>query len=123
MSRNFRAERIALANALAQLEHVEYPPGNYSLFDEYLSRTRADRKSVAACMIGTAEVLEQSRLNRVKCPTLFVKGTRDNIVGELEGLSEMLKDGTAHYIDGKNHFSMIPTRAFKDRALAFLATN
>lgn len=78
-----------------------------------------DRDAVRACAQGAHTGMLP--LARVSVPVLLVAGEEDHFAGSIETLAAQLADARSERVRGRNHFTTLSARAFKDSAQTFLA--
>jgi pimeloyl-ACP methyl ester carboxylesterase len=84
-----------------------------------------DLKALGACcgrfLRDLAEV-DQDALRRVQVPVLAVIGERDNTLPRAQRLVETVPGAQLVVLPGEDHFSAVPSQAYKDAVAAFLRT-
>ncbi|MBD0414982.1 alpha/beta fold hydrolase [Oryzicola mucosus] len=91
------------------------------MFRDFADRTRSDRRALAACISTSRELLSEADASRITQPTLVAVGTTDDIAGSAAELVALMPNAVALDIEGRDHMLAVGDRAFKKRALEFLA--
>jgi pimeloyl-ACP methyl ester carboxylesterase len=89
-------------------------------FRKFADQTHSDRLALAACIARSRELLSTGQLASIRAPALIAVGTRDDIGGSAQGLSEVMRNATAFDIEGRDHMLAVGDRSFKKAALDFL---
>jgi pimeloyl-ACP methyl ester carboxylesterase len=92
-------------------------------FRKFADATKSDRRALAACIARSREELKPDQLRKLTQPVLVAVGTRDDIGGSPQKLAELLPNGTAFDIEGRDHMLAVGDRSFKKRTLEFLQAN
>lgn len=92
-------------------------------FRVFADQTRSDRKALAACIETSRELISRERIGSIEVPTLVAVGTRDEIAGSPHALAELLPNGQAFDIEGRDHMLSVGDRRFKEKVLEFLREN
>ncbi len=85
------------------------------------ARPSNDLEALAACILGPQPDPDPDRLGSITIPMLVVVGDKDDIVAEVDLLVESIPTARLVTIAGRDHMSTVPSREFKEAALAFLA--
>lgn len=109
---------IAEALLAPSLDDVTHPRGR--MFRAFADRTRSDRHALAACITASRKELSAADLQRLTQRALIGVGTRDDLAGSADDLAELLPNGTAFEIEGRDHMLAVGDRTFKARVLQFL---
>jgi pimeloyl-ACP methyl ester carboxylesterase len=112
-------ESIADALEAPSLADVGDPQGR--VFRAFAEQTRSDLKALAACIRGSRQTVVRSDLARLTMPALVAVGSKDEVAGSAQELAELLPNGRAFDIPGRDHMLAVGDRAFKQGVLAFLA--
>jgi pimeloyl-ACP methyl ester carboxylesterase len=112
-------EGIAHAMEAPSLEDLSDP--TQRMFRAFADQTKSDRAALAACIRGSRQSLTPAEAARIVQPTLVAVGTSDAVAGNPHKLAAMLPLGTAFDIPGRDHNRAVGDKAFKARALDFLA--
>ena len=113
-------EAIAEALEAPSLDGLSDP--TQRLFRAFAERTKSDLTALAACVRGSRRRLTEAELTRIGQPALAAVGERDTVAGDAHKLAAMLPRGTAFEIPGRDHNLAVGDKAFKARALEFLAS-
>ena len=112
-------ESIADALEAPSLADVTDPVGR--TFRAFAEQTKSDLKALAACIRGSRQLISREDVARITPPALVAVGTKDIIAGSAQGLAELLPNGRALDIPGRDHMLAVGDKAFKEGVLAFLA--
>ena len=112
-------EAIAEAMEAPSLESLADP--TQRLFRAFADQTKSDRAALAACVRGSRRSLTPADAARITQPTLVAVGERDALAGDPLKLVAMLPQAEALLIPGRDHNLAVGDKAFKARALDFLA--
>jgi pimeloyl-ACP methyl ester carboxylesterase len=108
---------IADALLAESLDDVTDPRGR--MFRTFAEQTRSDRVALAACIRTSRKSLAPSELAGLTMPVLVGVGTRDDIGGSAGKLAEMLPDGRALDIPGRDHMLAVGDKVFKKAVVEF----
>jgi pimeloyl-ACP methyl ester carboxylesterase len=89
-------------------------------FRKFADQTRSDRRALAACIVRSREPITESQLAAIRIPALVAVGTDDDIAGSARGLAQLLPNGLAFDIAGRDHMRAVGDRSFKKAVLDFL---
>jgi pimeloyl-ACP methyl ester carboxylesterase len=112
-------ETIAEALEAPSLDSLVDP--TQRLFRGFAEQTKSDRAALAACVRGSRRSLTLEEAARINQPTLVAVGERDTLAGDPSKLVALLPRAEALSIPGRDHNLAVGDKAFKARALAFLA--
>jgi pimeloyl-ACP methyl ester carboxylesterase len=112
-------ESIADALEAPSLAAVSDPQGR--TFRAFAEQTRSDLRALAACIRGSRQTLTPAEVGAIRMPALVAVGTKDVVAGPARDLAELLPNGQALDIPGRDHMLAVGDKAFKDGVLAFLA--
>jgi pimeloyl-ACP methyl ester carboxylesterase len=93
------------------------------MFRAFADQTKSDRRALAACIATSRQELTREDVGRIAQPTLVAVGTKDVIGGPAAPLAAMMPNAEAFEIPGRDHMLSVGDRAFKARALEFLAAH
>lgn len=88
-------------------------------FRKFAETTRSDLKALAACIRASRQKITQEEVGRIAAPTLVAVGETDAIAGDPHALADLLPDGEAFVIPGRDHMLAVGDRAFKARVVDF----
>ena len=91
------------------------------MFRRFADATKSDRAALAACMIHSREPMTEAAVRRIAVPVLVAAGSADSMAGSPSALAELLPQGEAFVIEGRDHMKATGDRSFKAAALDFLA--
>lgn len=109
---------IAAALLADDISSVTHPRGR--MFRAFADQTRSDRRSLAACIEKSRELIGEDEIARIAQPTLVGVGTKDDIAGSAHKLAALMPNAQAFDIEGRDHMLAVGDRSFKARVLAFL---
>ena len=112
-------QSIAHALEAPSLEDVSDPMGR--MFRAFGEANKADLKALAACIRGSRQVLSREEVRRLFQPVLVAVGTRDAVAGDARALADLLPDGEALDIPGRDHNPAVGDKVFKQGVLDFFA--
>lgn len=84
------------------------------------SQPHNDLEALAACIEAPQKRPEPEELAGIRTPVLVAVGEEDAIAPHPEELVAMVPNARLAVIEGRNHFNITPSRAFKQAALEFL---
>ena len=90
-------------------------------FRQFAEQTKSDRLALAACMGSARQQISVEELSGLKVPALVAVGTRDVIAGSAQDLVDILPDGRAVDIPGRDHMVAVGDKVFKQAVLDFLS--
>jgi pimeloyl-ACP methyl ester carboxylesterase len=91
------------------------------MFRRFAEMTGGDLRALAACIRGSRQSATPEQIARITAPVLVSVGTRDDIAGDAQALADLLPDGRALDIPGRDHNLAVGDKAHKAGVLAFLA--
>jgi pimeloyl-ACP methyl ester carboxylesterase len=112
-------ESIADALEAPSLADVHDPQGRS--FRAFAEQTKSDLKALAACIRGSRQTLSRADCAKLTMPVLVAVGSKDDVAGSAPALAELLPQGRALEIPGRDHMLAVGDRVFKQGALEFLA--
>jgi pimeloyl-ACP methyl ester carboxylesterase len=112
-------ESIADALEAPSLADVTDPVGR--TFRAFAEQTKSDLRALAACIRGSRQIIGRQDVARITPPALVAVGSKDIIAGSAQGLAELLPNGRALDIVGRDHMLAVGDKVFKEGVLAFLA--
>jgi pimeloyl-ACP methyl ester carboxylesterase len=96
---------------------------NALAFRAFADQTRSDRKALAACIKTSRELATPGQISSIEAPALVAVGTNDDIAGSPHALADLLPNGEAFDIEGRDHMLSVGDRRFKDKVISFLREN
>lgn len=112
------SEAIAVAleaeNAAAVADPVSR---NFRVFAD---QTKSDRRALAACILSSRVKIEARALAAISVPVLVVAGDKDEVAGDVAGLTSVIPGSQGVVLSGRNHMNAVGDRNFKDAVIAFL---
>lgn len=90
------------------------------VFRRFAEQTKSDLRALAACMRGSRQTLSREQVMALDMPVLVAVGTKDDVAGPAQPLADMIPNGRALDIPGRDHMLAVGDRVFKDGAVAFL---
>ena len=112
------AEAIALAMEAPTAAEIEDRDARG--FRVFADQTRGDRRALAACIRSSRVKIEESALAEIKVPVLVVAGEKDDVAGNVAGLSAVIPYSKGVVLPGRNHMNAVGDRGYKDAVLEFL---
>ena len=111
-------ESIAVALEAPSLADVTDPQGR--TFRAFADQTKSDRRSLAACIRGSRQVLSREQAASIATPALIAVGTKDPIAGSAEALAAILPHARALPIPDRDHMLAVGDKVFKAGVVEFL---
>ncbi len=112
------SEEIVAALRADKLEDITGRVGRqYRIFADH---TKSDRKALAACMESGREAIEEDLFREMTVPVLVAVGSKDEVSGAAEPLADLIPNGEALVIPGRDHMRATGDKVFKEGVLAFL---
>lgn len=108
---------IAEALRAPSLENVTNERGR--MFRSFADKTGSDRLALAACISSNRVHVSEAAVSRIMQPVLIGVGTRDDLAGSAQELADMLTDGRAVDIPGRDHMLAVGDRVFKKAVMEF----
>jgi pimeloyl-ACP methyl ester carboxylesterase len=108
---------IAQALLAPSLDDVTNERGR--MFRGFADRTGSDRLALAACIASNRVLVSEAAVSRIMQPVLIGVGTNDDLAGSAQELADMLPDGRAVDIPGRDHMLAVGDRVFKKAVLDF----
>ncbi len=96
-------------------------PVAVSFFSFASARPVNDLEALACCILGDQPPLQEVALRRIAVKALLVAGDRDPLAAEAESIAALIPNASYVELQGRDHMSSVPARAFKEAALAFLS--
>lgn len=90
------------------------------MFRQFAEATKSDLKALAACSRGARQTLSEAALADIDMPVLIAVGTKDEVVGEFEGLGARFPHAATLALVDRDHNRAVGDPAFKRGVLAFL---
>ncbi len=109
---------VARALEAESIEQVTNPTAR--TFRAFAEQTGSDLKALAACIRSSRAPITAEDLARITCPVLVVVGELDVIGGSAEALAELIAQGRALTIAGRDHMKAVGDKAYKDAVVRFL---
>jgi pimeloyl-ACP methyl ester carboxylesterase len=114
-------DTIAAALVEPDAGAVTHPRGR--MFRAFADQTKSDRRALAACIETSRTLFSERDVQRISQPTLIVVGSKDDIAGSPDDLAGLMPNATAFTVEGRDHMLTVGDKAFKKRALEFLAAH
>lgn len=99
-------------------ETVTNPRGK--MFRKFADQTKSDRFALAACVITSKELVPAQNISRIFQPALVAVGTTDDIAGSAQDLADLLPNGEALDITGRDHMLAVGDKIYKNGVIEFL---
>jgi pimeloyl-ACP methyl ester carboxylesterase len=112
-----------VAEALLTDEPETITDKNALAFRTFAEQTRSDRKALAACIQTSRELVTREQIRSIETPALVAVGTKDDIAGSARELADLLPNGVAFDIEGRDHMLSVGDRRFKEKVIGFLREN
>ena len=112
------ARPIATAMLAPRIEDVTNAAAR--TFRAFADTTGADRRALAACVVGSREALPKEEVGKIAVPVLVAVGDQDVIGGSAVELATMIPGAEAFVIEGRDHMKAVGDFKFKDKVAAWL---
>jgi len=89
-------------------------------FRAFADTTGADRRALAACVVGSREALPKEEVAKILAPVLVAVGDQDVIGGSAAELAAMIPGAEAFVIEGRDHMKAVGDMRFKEKVVAWL---
>lgn len=114
-------EVIAEALLAPDISTITDPRG--LMFRKFADNTKSDKQALAACVVSSKKELTKEQVQHIMQPALVVVGDQDEISGSAKELAEILPNGQAVTLEGRNHMLAVGDRHYKKAVLNFLMAN
>ncbi len=111
---------IAKALEAPSLDDVTNPTAR--TFRAFAEQTGSDLKALATCIRSSRDPITAEAVGTIKCPVLVAVGETDVVGGSPTELAELIPNGQALVISGKDHMKAVGDAVYKDGVLKFLAS-
>jgi pimeloyl-ACP methyl ester carboxylesterase len=91
------------------------------MFRAFAEQTGSDLKAMAACIRGSRQTLSVAEIAGITVPALIAVGTTDTVAGSALELAQLMPNGRALDIPGRDHNLAVGDKVHKQGVLAFLA--
>ena len=109
-----------IANALEAPTIDDVTNATARTFRAFAEQTGSDLKALAACIRSSRDPLSADDVGRIACPVLVAVGSDDVIGGSAAGLAELIPNGEALEIVGRDHMKAVGDPTFKRAVATFL---
>ena len=109
---------IAHALEAPSIDDVTNPTAR--TFRAFAEQTKSDLKALAACIRSARAPLTAEMVATIAAPALVAVGENDVIAGDPKRLADILPNGEAFVIQGREHMRAVGDKTFKDAVLRFL---
>ena len=89
------------------------------MFRSFADKTGSDRIALAACIMSNRVLVTDAEVARILQPVLICVGTKDDIAGSAHRLADLLPDGRAVDIPGRDHMLAVGDKVYKKAVLDF----
>jgi pimeloyl-ACP methyl ester carboxylesterase len=110
-----------IADALEAPSLADVHDAQGRTFRAFAEQTKSDLKALAACIRGSRQTLSREDCARLAMPVLVAVGSKDDVAGSAPALAEMIPQGHALEIPGRDHMLAVGDRVFKQGVLDLLA--
>jgi pimeloyl-ACP methyl ester carboxylesterase len=117
-------EGVGLPDTIA--DALEAPAGTVIsdptayLFRAFAEQTKSDLRALAACLLGSRQMLSRAEVGQIAVPLLVAVGSTDPIAGSPEALAALIPGAQALSIPGRDHMLAVGDRTYKAGVLEFL---
>jgi pimeloyl-ACP methyl ester carboxylesterase len=91
-------------------------------FRAFAEQTKSDLKALATCIRSARAPLTAEMVGTITAPALVAVGENDVIAGDPQALAEILPNGKAFIIRGREHMKAVGDKSYKDAVVGFLAS-
>ncbi len=112
---------IAHALEAASIDEVTNPTAR--TFRAFAEQTKSDLKALAACIRSSRDPISVEDLRTLDVPVLVAVGSEDVVGGPAQKLADLLPNGQAFEIEGRDHMKAVGDERYKQAVLEFLKTN
>ena len=109
---------IADALSAPSINDVTHERGR--MFRAFAEQTKSDREALAACIRTSRKLVTREQAAAIDQPALIGVGTEDDIAGSADELADLLPNGRAFHIEGRDHMLSVGDKTFKKAILEFL---
>ena len=106
------------AESLSQITHKT--ARQFRIFAEH---TASDLEALATCLTSSRSPITKEDVSSIDIPALVAVGSEDGIGGSPDLLADILPQGEALLIKGRDHMRATGDRQFKDGVVSFLEKN
>lgn len=110
-------ERIASALLAPRAEAITDPVGRS--FRYFADQTNSDLRALAACILSSRRKITEAEIGSIATPVLVAVGGDDEIAGSAQALADLLPNGEALCVPGRDHMKMVGDRRHKEAAIDF----
>jgi len=89
-------------------------------FRKFAEQTKSDLKALAALSRSHQRIVPREDAAKIRVPVLIVVGTKDDIAGSGEELSELIPGSKYIALEGKDHMRTVGDTKFKQAVIDFL---
>ncbi|HEX8048190.1 alpha/beta fold hydrolase [Rhizobium sp.] len=108
---------IADALLAPSLDDVTHQRGR--MFRTFADQTKSDRQALAACIMGSRDLVAREDIAKVEQPTLIAVGTKDDIAGSAQELAALMPHAEVLDIPNRDHMLAVGDKLFKKAVLEF----
>lgn len=110
----------SIAEAMEASSADELSDPTQRMFRRFAEAGGNDLAALAACIRGSRQSLSAAEVTAIACPALVAVGTKDAVAGDPHRLADLLPQGRALDIPGRDHNPAVGDKVFKSGVLAFL---
>ena len=89
-------------------------------FRVFADSTRSDRKALAACIRSSRVKIKPEALAAITCPVLVVAGEKDDVAGDVTGLTNAIPGSKGVVLPKRNHMNAVGDSGYKAAVVEFL---
>ncbi|HEY0122056.1 MAG TPA: alpha/beta hydrolase [Rhizobium sp.] len=108
---------IADALLAPSLDEVTHQRGR--MFRAFADQTKSDRQALAACIMGSRDLVSREDVAKIEQPTLIAVGTKDDIAGSAQELAALMQHAEVLDIPNRDHMLAVGDKVFKKAVLEF----
>ncbi|MBG1231289.1 alpha/beta fold hydrolase [Aestuariivirga litoralis] len=89
-------------------------------FRIFADSTKSDRKALAACIRFSRVKIKPEGLAAITCPVLVVAGEKDEVAGDVTGLTSVIPGARGVVLANRNHMNAVGDSGYKAAVIDFL---
>lgn len=112
---------LGIADAMEAPSLAELTDPTQRMFRAFAEQNKQDLRALAACIRGSRQTLTREKVAEISMPVLVSVGTKDTIAGDPHALADLIPNGEAFDIEGRDHNLAVGDRTHKEAVTSFLA--
>ena len=110
----------AIAMALEAPSAADVADRDARGFRLFADQTKSDRRALAACIRSSRVKIMAEALAMIKVPVLVVAGEKDDVAGDIAGLTAIIKGSKGVMLPNRNHMNAVGDNTYKQAVLEFI---